>query len=345
MSGWSWSMVPQRLMSLDAFFELTTEERMVLLMLYMRCDRWGRGPSGSRALGVLIGVEAAVAKAALPVLERAGLVEVDPGGWWQLVAYDEDAPAELIRRRGASQYGATPAKVPTDSGPGPAKPPPNSGPTPDEVRTNAGPTPDQLRQDSGGLRPKAALDETRRDETETQRPEGGLVDIPARAHEAPSVPAPPPRRPSPLDLSAESRHHGPTEPAEWPDEACKQAGVAWYAKLNECRPYGHGFTLDDVKRVAMQHPETFAEAAGDMVAGAKGWTGRGDVIAWLRRQCDFVAERRADQEAKRRKSQDEKRKTPIASNWNGSVYKPFDPSKYPSRLTPEELAVSAEEAF
>lgn len=121
------------------------------------------------------------------------------------------------------------------------------------------------------------------------------------------APAPPPGRvptgerlPA-LDLSAE-RKTPPPAPS-WPDAKCEEAGRTWYAKLQAKRPMGHGYTLDDVKHVATEFPLDFAEAATAMAEGAKGWTGRGDVIAWLRRQCEWAGERREDQareQAKRR---------------------------------------------
>lgn len=56
---------------------------------------------------------------------------------------------------------------------------------------------------------------------------------------------------------------------------------------------GTGFTLADVQRVALRHPETFAEAVEAHLAGSRGWK-RCDQIAWLSQRCVFAAERRED---------------------------------------------------
>lgn len=88
--SWSWSPVPQRLMASDDFLELDDRHRMVLLMLYLWCDRWGRGPSGAKALGVLIGVlDVDLIHTALAELTARGFLEL-ADGYWQLVGYDED---------------------------------------------------------------------------------------------------------------------------------------------------------------------------------------------------------------------------------------------------------------
>ena len=55
--SWSWSFTPQRLMNEDAYLDLAWADRGILLSLYHRCDKWGRGPGGLRALAALIGVD------------------------------------------------------------------------------------------------------------------------------------------------------------------------------------------------------------------------------------------------------------------------------------------------
>jgi hypothetical protein len=366
-AGWSWSILPQRLMGCDAFFELSHETRMVLLMLYMRCDRWGRGPVGARSLGVLIGVlDVPLVRRAVAELEGSAFLTIHDDAWWQLAHYDEDLPKEVIRKRGVSQYGsASPpvrpkgappppevgqgsAPVPpvgrqtpdegrshddatTDAGPhhdGATTAPeglPGSVPAPDEVGPFAAPTPPQGRHDAGRMPPEVppcsgvgpAIAAPRRDrdidETKTRLvPRGGPEAAGAGADTGafylqapPSLAAPPAVG---LDLSAET---GPiARPrAFWP-EGCEDIGLSWYKRLNERRQNGHGYTLDDVKRVAMEFPDDFALAAAEMCEGEKGWSGRNDIIAWLRRQCVFAGERRADQERKRRENAPGRRYSP-----------------------------------
>ncbi len=138
------------------------------------------------------------------------------------------------------------------------------------------------------------------------------------AHEAP---APTPAR-SAVDLSAETRAHGPQSVAAWPNPDCENAGLRWYKRLAEKRPYGFAYTLDDVKRVAMACPDQFAEAADEMSDGERGWGGRTDVLAWLRRSCDFVAERQADRNRKCRENAPGTRYSPRIPPPAGSDYPP-----------------------
>lgn len=110
----------------------------------------------------------------------------------------------------------------------------------------------------------------------------------------------PPTRPPPVDLSAE-QPHGTAPPPEWPNAECEKAGLAWYEKLREKRPMGHGYTVDDAKRIAMEYPDTFAEAAHVMASSHKPWVGWGtDLLAWLRRQCGYVEAERLDRAQRER---------------------------------------------
>lgn len=120
--GWSWSFVPQRLMHVEAFLELSAADRGLLLSLYMRCDRWGRGPGGGRALAALVGLDRTVVQEGLGRLLASGLVEA-VGGDWALPRYDEDAaPAGVIRRRVApSEFGGV-AAAPVVAGTVPESP-------------------------------------------------------------------------------------------------------------------------------------------------------------------------------------------------------------------------------
>ncbi|HRE87530.1 MAG TPA: hypothetical protein PK095_00195 [Myxococcota bacterium] len=110
--------------------------------------------------------------------------------------------------------------------------------------------------------------------------------------------APPSRAPR-VDLSAEGPH-GLTPPPVWPNAESEAAGVAWFLVLREKRPMGHGWTLDDAKRVALEFPDEFGEAATRMTQQSKPWVGFGtDLVAWLRRECEFVKAGREDQAKKR----------------------------------------------
>lgn len=150
--------------------------------------------------------------------------------------------------------------------------------------------------------------------------------------------------PPPVDLSAE-KPHGLAKPApEWPSHECEVAGLAWYAKLREERPLGHAWTIDDAKRVAMEFPEVFPEAAVEMAEQSKPWVGwKTDLIAWLRRECGFVEAKRKDQARAAKKRSDVgpgDRYTPRFRPEPGApapVYEPVKPKSYPEpqgRITP-----------
>lgn len=337
--AWSWSFVPQRLIADERFLELSMPARGVLYGLYHRADRWGRGPGDKMSLRVLLGiVDGYDATPALEQIGAAGLASVyvlDGRRYWQLERYDEDCPADMIRKRtGTSTF--PPPPPPTDPASTGQRPPTDasgpassrsgaavSGPLPAISAShpeNAGSHPPDSGQHpatAASCRTPGAQDETRLDETRTRSSqEGGSVapraptPAPARgpAHEAPSVPdvhpeqarpAAPSSRPElvaalPLPPPATS-----ATPTAWPPGA-EEAAARWWGRLAQERPgpFGSGgYSLADLQRIALEHPDDFAAAVDEHVGGVRGWK-RTDPFAWLRRQCVFVAERRADARAR-----------------------------------------------
>lgn len=88
-------------------------------------------------------------------------------------------------------------------------------------------------------------------------------------------------------------------PAQRPSPECESEGLAWYERLREKRPYGHGYTATEVQRIAMRHPEAFPEAARCMREQSRPWVGvRTDVLGWLERECVIVQAERVDARAR-----------------------------------------------
>lgn len=179
--SWSWSFVPQRLMSEDAFLELSPADRGILLSLYLRCDKWGRGPGGLRALATLLGVDRAGLAEAMGRLYAAGLVESLHGDW-QLVRYDEDAkPVGVLKRRQTPSAFGQPEGFAPVANPEPETPSKDvqQRPTPSD---NVGQRP--AKSDDGRQRPA----QMRRDEM--REPKGSLSQREDSAVVAPPEPAP-----------------------------------------------------------------------------------------------------------------------------------------------------------
>lgn len=153
-------------------------------------------------------------------------------------------------------------------------PPPSSPPTPPSLTTPNQPPP-RDPEGGAGARPTPAggtaaplvVPEQARPAAPSSRPELALV------------PEPPWPTPTPA-------------PTTWPP-GTDEAGAKWWARLQQERPHGCGYTLTDVVRLAAENPDVFADAVDEHTRGVKGWK-RTDPFAWLRRQCGFVREDRAD---------------------------------------------------
>jgi hypothetical protein len=105
MAKRKWSPTPIRLVDDERFLDLSVEASDLLLRLYAwGCDGWGRFPAGKRALRRRTGVEY---DPPLKILEKAGLIklyEVGSQSFGLIMGYDSDAPANLINKRGDSEY-------------------------------------------------------------------------------------------------------------------------------------------------------------------------------------------------------------------------------------------------
>jgi hypothetical protein len=191
MSGWRWSPTPsRRLLDDDRFLELPLEQKGVLLLLYLVCDKNGRFIATKRAFIRATGMlpEEMRHLHRLHELQLLTLYDVAGVTYGELERYSEDAPSEL-RKSKDDRY----------PGPGPGHIRPPSGPNPDPIRTPSGPSNDGV--DTGGrkgaesqeereiripsgrhpdeIRTPSGIEEKRREERGTKVPRG------ARAYDTP----------------------------------------------------------------------------------------------------------------------------------------------------------------
>ena len=104
--GWRWSFTPTRLITDERFLNLDHLDRLILLTLYMRATQYGRFSAGKMSLAITLGIIDPAVDLSARVKHLAGLgflelYEVDGQQFGELERYDDDAPAELIRKRGS----------------------------------------------------------------------------------------------------------------------------------------------------------------------------------------------------------------------------------------------------
>ena len=106
--SWTFAFLPTRLLREARFLELSPEDGGLLLRLYAACNRYGVGPANEFALradtGLMLGDRV---RPALERLSAAGLLTIysaRSAEWYRLDRYDEDAPADLRRKRGQSEH-------------------------------------------------------------------------------------------------------------------------------------------------------------------------------------------------------------------------------------------------
>ena len=105
--GWRWSFVPRRLITNERFLALSYLDRSILLGLYLGCTSYGRFAAGRMSLAITLGIldpEVSLTER-VEHLQAEGFVilyEAEGQALGRLVEYDEDAPADLVRKRGPS---------------------------------------------------------------------------------------------------------------------------------------------------------------------------------------------------------------------------------------------------
>ena len=107
--GWRWSFIPRRLLKNERFLRLSHVDANILLRLYVQCSGYGRFEAGTMRLAITLGIldRAVDLMERIRHLEEQGFLFVysaKVGGheelYGQITNYDEDAPGELIRKRG-----------------------------------------------------------------------------------------------------------------------------------------------------------------------------------------------------------------------------------------------------
>jgi hypothetical protein len=112
--GWRWSFVPRRLIRNERFLALSPMDSSILLRLYLACTGYGRFECGFVTLKIQLGIIDPDVDLFERVrhLEAQGFVhvyEIEGETFGQISRYDDDAPADLIRKRGSEILPACPA--------------------------------------------------------------------------------------------------------------------------------------------------------------------------------------------------------------------------------------------
>lgn len=111
-SGWRWSFVPRWLLDAEAFLTLEHDRADLLFRLYLTCDPHGRFQAGARSLQRMTGIFRTDLPDVLQCLspDFVTLYDVDAVKYGQINGYDEDAPADLIRKRSPSVHPSADAR-------------------------------------------------------------------------------------------------------------------------------------------------------------------------------------------------------------------------------------------
>ena len=101
-NGWRWAFVPRWLLESEAFLCLEPATADLLFRLYLTCDAYGRFQAGPHALRRITGIFDSELTSKLKQLNPIFVqtYEVDSVSYGRIEGYDEDAPGELIRKRG-----------------------------------------------------------------------------------------------------------------------------------------------------------------------------------------------------------------------------------------------------
>ncbi len=103
-SGWRWAFVPRWLVESEAFLKLEHKAADLLFRIYLTCDAFGRFSAGPNAIQRLTGIFDPALVDTVRKLDPVfvDVYEISGCSYGQIVGYDDDAPGELIRKRGAS---------------------------------------------------------------------------------------------------------------------------------------------------------------------------------------------------------------------------------------------------
>ena len=129
----------ERLWASPKFARLTEAHQAMLMRLYACCDRHGRGPADPSMLAHHLHLTRDPTSD-VEALVNPGFVklyEVDGERYYQLVGYDDDAFADIVRKRGESAFPAL-ADSTADQGQAKGRPRADQGQTESAVRADQG---------------------------------------------------------------------------------------------------------------------------------------------------------------------------------------------------------------
>lgn len=298
MSGWRATVPTERLFGDPRFLMLDEADQALLLRLYARCDKWGRGPAHPNVLAVHLCL---MRRDVREQLDRLGafvdVYAVAGHDYYEIRDYDADAMRETLRKRGPSNYpgrpdagpgvvgvdnqagltpqksdtqaGLTHSKVDTQAGRASAKPEPKAGPALQKTDPNAGLTPQKTGVQSALVRARQRSESGERERDE--RSEAGLTP----AEPPPASPAPPAWTPPP-----------------WPTPEHERAAERFVAAIRERTGHPAPYKPSALAELAVEHAAHFVAAVAEaerLGVGWKGWHVQ-QPRNWLRTLCVQAAE-------------------------------------------------------
>ena len=268
MSGWRATVPSERLFGDPRFLMLEEPDQALLLRLYARCDKWGRGPAHRNVLAVHLCLVRADVREQLDHL-AAFVVVYSIGGheYYQILDYDADAMRETLRKRGPSNYPAPP-ETGSKAGLTPPKVDAQAGLEAPETGPKAGPDP----QKTGG---NSALVRAR------QRSERGEGEERERGKAGLATPAGPP---------------APAwTPSAWSTPEHHAAAERYLATLAARTGRPPAYKSSALAELAERYADTFVAAVAEVETRDVGWEGWHvkDPRKWLETVCKQVAEQRA----------------------------------------------------
>ncbi len=301
MSGWRATVPTERLFGDPRFLMLDEGDQALLLRLYARCDKWGRGPAHPNVLAVHLCL---MRRDVREQLDRLGafvdVYTVAGHDYYEIRDYDADAMRETLRKRGPSNYparldsseagpgvvnvdaqaGLTPQKTDTQAGLAPtkvdsqaglasAKAEPKAGPAPQKTDPKAGLTPQKTGGQSALVRARQRSESGARERDEHS--EAGLTP----AEPLPASPAPPAWTPPP-----------------WPTPEHERAAERFVAAIRERTGHPAPYKPSALAELAVEHSAHFVAAVAEaerLGVGWKGWHVQ-QPRNWLRTLCVQAAE-------------------------------------------------------
>lgn len=241
MSGWRATIPTERLFGDPRFLMLDESDQSLLLRLYARCDKWGRGPAHRNVLAVHLCLMRTDVREQLGRLGAFVLVyTVEGHEYYQILDYDADAMRETLRKRGPSNYpappqaGATAVVNDTQAGPttqkntpkaglGVEKSEPYSGPTPAQRRPDPAETPPEVGPEAGLPPQKTGVESAlvrARQQSVAERSVAEQSAVRVRAHDQAGLdPVPPPDKRVTDAVALWQKHFKATMPTGMVDDA------------------------------------------------------------------------------------------------------------------------------